>query len=213
MRVVLQGVSFGIAPGQRIVVVGRSGSGKSTLLRVLNRLDEPISGSVLYRGAPLSTLRPVVLRTKVGLLMQRPVVFGGSVRDEFRVRPHGTPPPGDDRLAALLTEVGLDGAFLDRPANALSVGEQQRVCLARALALEPDALLLDEPTSALDPRSLAEVADLLVRLSDSRRLALVVATHQPELVRRLAGDVVLLEEGTARPGASTTQVAEFLEGA
>jgi putative ABC transport system ATP-binding protein len=211
---VLTHVSFAVPRAARVVVIGRSGSGKSTLLRLLNRLEDPLSGTVLFEGRPLPDEDPLVLRRAVALVLQMPVVFDGTVRENLSVRPRprSTPAPEEAHLAALLTDVGLSPAFLDRRAEALSVGEKQRMCIARALVSKPRALLLDEPTSALDPRSLGVVADLVLSLAERHSLAVVAATHQPELARRLGGSVIFLAGGSARTDASVEDIAEFFEG-
>ncbi|HEX7669626.1 MAG TPA: ATP-binding cassette domain-containing protein [Polyangiaceae bacterium] len=211
---VLEHVTFAVPRAARVVVIGRSGSGKSTLLRLLNRLEDPQSGAVFFEGRPLIDEDPLVLRRAVALVLQMPVVFDGTVRENLSVRsrPGRTPAPPEAELAILLTEVGLSPAFLDRRAEALSVGEKQRMCIARALVSKPRALLLDEPTSALDPRSLGVVADLVLSLAERHSLSVVAATHQPELARRLGGSVIHLVDGSARTDASVEDVARFFEG-
>jgi putative ABC transport system ATP-binding protein len=211
-RAVLKDVTCRVACGERLVVIGPSGSGKSTLLRLLNRLDEPLAGIVLLHGRPLREWDPLVVRRKVALVQQTPIVFEGTVRDNLRVRPQGTASPPDTLLEAVLEEVGLSADFAGREARELSTGEKQRVCLARALVPAPEVLLLDEPTSALDPKALGHVADLVLSLQSRRALALVVATHQRELLRRLDGKVLLLGAGTARAQPSAAEVEHFLNG-
>src|SRR5437660_12199661 len=128
--------------------------------------------------------------------MQTPVLFEGTVRENLRVRPADV--AGDfseDRLCAMLAEVGLEPDLLDRDAATLSGGEKQRVTMARALLRDPQALLLDEPTSALDPPNAMLVVETICRLRDSRGLSIVAVTHAPELVRRLGGALLYLVKG------------------
>jgi putative ABC transport system ATP-binding protein len=209
---VLSGVSFAVPRGGRLIVLGRSGSGKSTLLRLLNRLDDPLSGEIFFEGKPLSTYDPLELRRKVALVGQTPVAFDGTVRSNLRTRPRGAPDPTEEKLVTALDDVGLSAAFLDRPADALSTGERQRMCLARAMVSDPHMLLLDEPTSALDPKSLGVIADLIVSLLERRSMSAITATHQPELVRKLGGPVLLLENGVARGSISAEDVESYLKG-
>ncbi|MGH3572111.1 MAG: ABC transporter ATP-binding protein, partial [Pseudonocardiaceae bacterium] len=153
----LQGVSTQISPGRCTAVVGPSGAGKSTLLRVLNRLEEPTTGRVLLDGAPIAETDVLALRRRVGLVAQRPVLLTTRVTDETRV---GRPDLSAPQVGELLERVGLPTGFGDRRTAELSGGEAQRVCLARALAVEPEVLLLDEPTSALDGPNAALITEL-----------------------------------------------------
>jgi UDP-glucose/iron transport system ATP-binding protein len=171
-------------------LVGPSGSGKSTLLRLLNRLAEPDEGVVRFHGTDVRELDPLELRRRVGLVPQLPAPVPGSVCENvcFGPRLHGAEvdPEGPVRLA------GLDSSFLDRDASRLSVGEQQRVMLARALALEPEVLLLDEPTASLDATATAAVEDALRNLNE---VSLVLVTHDRGQAERLAERTVELEGG------------------
>jgi UDP-glucose/iron transport system ATP-binding protein len=166
-------------------VVGPSGSGKSTLLRLLNRLADPDEGTVRFHGTD-----PLELRRRVGLVPQLPAPVPGSVADNvcFGPRLHGreVDPERPVRLA------GLDESFLDRDASRLSVGEQQRVMLARALALEPEVLLLDEPTASLDAEATAAVEHALRNLRD---VSLVLVTHDSQQADRLTERAIQLREG------------------
>jgi putative ABC transport system ATP-binding protein len=186
---VLQGVTLSIPTGST-ALVGPSGSGKSTLLRLLNRLADPDAGSVRFRGTDVRELDPLDLRRRVGLVPQLPAPVPGTVADNvcFGPRLHDVDidPEPPVRLA------GLDASFLDRDASRLSVGEQQRVMLARALALEPDVLLLDEPTASLDAKATEAVETALRQLEG---VSLVLVTHDRAQAERLAERTIELEAG------------------
>ena len=196
---ILNDVSFSVERGQALTLVGPSGSGKSSLLRCLNRLEEPSAGTVRFEGRDVRSLDPRRLRRDAALVMQSPVLFEGTVRDNLLLRPAGI---GGDfseaRLARTLVEVGLEERTLERDATTLSGGEKQRVTIARALLGDPRALLLDEPTSALDPPNAALVVETVSRLRETRGLTIVASTHQPELVRRLGGELMFLVKGEVR---------------
>jgi putative ABC transport system ATP-binding protein len=193
---ILRDVSFAVDRGSSLTLVGPSGSGKSTLLRCLNRLEEPTAGIVRFKGRDVRSLDPLELRRRVALVLQTPVLFEGTVRDNLRVQPDAARHDlSDARLDRALEEVGLDARFLDRDGATLSGGEQQRVTIARALLGDPEALLLDEPTSALDPPNAALVVDTVSRLREMRALTVVAVTHQPELIRRLGGCYLYLVNG------------------
>jgi len=191
-RVVLRGVDLALEEGAT-AVVGPSGAGKSTLLRLLNRLADPDTGEVRYRGRPLRTHDVLRLRREVALVPQLPALVEGTVADNVELGARLAGQGADvDRALAL---AGLDPTFGPRLADGLSVGEQQRVMLARALALEPSVLLLDEPTSALDERTRAAVEATLVRLASELDLSLIVVTHDPAQARRLARRTVTVAGG------------------
>ncbi len=191
-RVVLRSVDLALEEGST-AVVGPSGSGKSTLLRLLNRLADPDAGEVRYRGRPLRTHDVLRLRREVALVPQLPALVEGTVADNVELGARLAGQGADvDRALAL---AGLEASFGPRLADGLSVGEQQRVMLARALALEPSVLLLDEPTSALDERTRAAVEATLVRLASELDLSLLVVTHDPAQARRLARRTVTVAGG------------------
>lgn len=208
----LHDVTFTIDAGGRLLVLGRSGSGKTSLLRLLNRFDEPLAGQVRFHGKPLAEYDPLALRRRVAFVLQTPIMFEGSVRDNLRSHPAGSSPPGDERIERALDEVQLETPFLDRAAVELSVGEKQRVALARALLRDPEVLLLDEPTSSLDPQTTTKMADLILALQAARALTIVLVTHQPELARRMGEPVLLLGDGTAHANPARELVERFLEG-
>jgi putative ABC transport system ATP-binding protein len=176
-------------------LLGPSGAGKSTLLRLLNRLADPDSGCVRFRGEDVRSLDPLELRRRACLVPQLPAPLPGSVADNVRYGPSLCGREADvDRCLEL---AGLDSEYAGREAERLSVGEQQRVMLARALALEPDVLLLDEPTSALDERARAGVEATLARLVSELRVSAVIVTHDRAQAQRLAGRTVELADGGA----------------
>ena len=177
-------------PSASTAIVGPSGSGKSTLLRLLNRLADPDEGAVRFHGTDVRELNPLDLRRRVGLVPQLPAPVPGSVADNvcFGPRLHGR----EVDVERPLRLAGLDPSFAERDASKLSVGEQQRVMLARALALEPEVLLLDEPTAALDEDAKRAVEDALGSLSE---ISLVIVTHDEAQAERLASHLIRLEGG------------------
>jgi putative ABC transport system ATP-binding protein len=191
---VLRELSLALHDGAT-AVLGPSGCGKSTLLRLLNRLADPDGGSVRFRGGDVRELDPLELRRSAVLVPQLPAPVPGSVADNVRFGPGllGRPAEPDH----FLSMAGLDGDFAERDASRLSVGEQQRVMLARALALEPEVLLLDEPTAALDDEAKRGVERTLAELAHRSGLSLVVVTHERAQAERLARRVVRLEDGRA----------------
>lgn len=164
-------------------IVGHSGAGKSTLLRLLNRLDDPDTGHVLYDGADVRDYDVLELRRRVQHVGQVPVTFPGTVAENLAM----ADPSAD--AASLLERVRLAPTLLDRQADVLSVGEAQRLSLARALACEPDSLLLDEPTSALDTASKGGIEQLIRSLADDG-LTVVLVTHDPRQAAELADAVI-----------------------
>ncbi len=184
-------------------IVGPSGVGKSSLLRLLNRLADPDSGRISYRGTPLAELDVLALRREVMLVPQLPALISGTVGDNLDYAQRLSGVERIDREGALRS-AGLDPSFADRDSGRLSVGEQQRVMLARALALKPAVLLLDEPTSALDARATAAVEEALQRLRRQGGLSIVLVTHDPRQAQRLASARIELEPTAAlqRSGAS-----------
>jgi putative ABC transport system ATP-binding protein len=189
---VLHGVSARLPVGASCIA-GPSGSGKSTLLRLLNRLADPDAGRVLYEGRDVRERDPLALRREVSLVPQLPALIEGSVHENIAYGPRLAGRSFDTR--SCLELAGLEPAFEDRDASKLSVGEQQRVMLARALALEPRVLLLDEPTSALDEKARDAVEATLQRLRVRTAISLVLVTHDTEQARRLAEYVVRIDSG------------------
>jgi putative ABC transport system ATP-binding protein len=172
-------------------IVGPSGAGKTTLLRLLNRLCEPTHGRVLLDGVAVAELDVLALRRRVGLVAQNPTLLTDRVADELRV---GTPELPAARQAALLKRVGLPTGIAEQRTSELSGGEAQRVCLARALAVAPQVLVLDEPTSALDGLNAALIADL-ARAHITSGGTVVLASHDLTVIGRIADTVLALDHG------------------
>lgn len=182
-------------PGTGITVLaGPSGAGKSTLLRLLNRLDDPLSGAIHWKGRVLSDWDPIELRRRVGMVFQRAPIFPGSVLENLQVALSDVT---NDRALHVLEHVGLSGDLLDQNASTLSGGEAQRMCVARALLTEPEVLLADEPTAALDSAARRKVEDLGRLLADSG-VSVVWVSHDTDQLRRLADHVVVLAGGAVR---------------
>jgi putative ABC transport system ATP-binding protein len=190
--VVLQDVTASLPKGASCVA-GPSGSGKSTLLRLLNRLADPAAGTVRYDGHDVRERDPLELRREVCLVPQLPALLEGTVEDNVRFAADLAGREPD--VPRLLDLAGLNSSFAERSASKLSVGEQQRVMLARALALEPRVLLLDEPTSALDEGARGAVEATLLHLRERVDVSTVLVTHDLAQARRMADWVVRLDEG------------------
>ena len=191
-KTVLDSLSAGIPEGAT-AIVGPSGAGKSTLLRLLNRLADPDRGEISYRGRPLRSHEPLALRREVGLVPQLPALLDGTVESNLRYAAELAGEPLE--LEATLARAGLDPSFAERAVAKLSVGEQQRAMLARALAQRPRVLLLDEPTSALDHAARDTIEAALAELRHELEISTVLVSHDPEQARRLGDWVLRLEAG------------------
>jgi putative ABC transport system ATP-binding protein len=191
-KVVLQEVTASLPKGASCIA-GPSGSGKSTVLRLLNRLADPVAGTVRYENGDVCERDPLELRREVCLVPQLPALLDGTVEENVRFAAElaGREP----EVSRLLDLAGLDASFASRDAAKLSVGEQQRAMLARALAQHPQVLLLDEPTSALDEATRDAVERTLAELRREIDISIVLVSHDPEQARRLGDWVLRLEKG------------------
>jgi ABC-type proline/glycine betaine transport system ATPase subunit len=198
-RLVLSDLNLTLDVGTT-ALVGPSGAGKSTLLRLLNRLADPDAGAITYRERELGDYDVLELRREVALVPQLPALLPGSVAENvsYGARLAGRTCEVDE----MLTLAGLSPVFGDRVALKLSVGEQQRVMLARALALKPAVLLLDEPTAALDVQTRDAVEQTLIDLRDELSASLLIVTHDPAQARRLSDRTVAIENGHIRGSAT-----------
>jgi phosphate transport system ATP-binding protein len=214
----VKGVSLSIRKGEVLALIGPSGCGKTTLLRTLNRLTELThnashSGQILLDGDDTHQLIDTELRSRVSMVFQQPNPFPMSIFDNvaFALREQSRRRPRRRELeplvkhalqrAGLYEEVRGD---LDRSALRLSGGQQQRLCIARAIAQEPEILLMDEPCSALDPRSTAVIEDLILQLRED--LAIVIVTHNLQQARRVADRVAFMYLGDLVELGDTEQI-------
>ena len=187
--------NFDVRKGEVLALVGPSGAGKSSLLRLLNRLDEPSSGTVYVEGTDYRQIQPRELRRKLGMVTQRAFLFPGTVEANLRFGPkHRDEVLTDTAVEQLLTRVGLEG-YAKRDVANLSGGEAQRVSFARTLANSPLVLLLDEPTSALDDAAKREVESVIQQVVRDESLTCVVVTHDTAQAVRLADRALILERG------------------
>jgi phosphate transport system ATP-binding protein len=203
----VKSVSLPIRQGEVLALIGPSGCGKTTLLRSLNRLTEltrtaSLSGRITLDGTDITTLEPTSLRRRVTMVFQQPNPFPMSVFDNvaYVLREQGARRPRKRALEGLVRDaLGRAGLLdevdgnLDHPALRLSGGQQQRLCIARALAAQPEVLLLDEPCSALDPQSTQVIEDLIVKLRED--VAVVIVTHNLQQAYRIADHVAFMYLG------------------
>ncbi len=191
-KTIIDGASFSFHKGHIYTIIGPSGAGKSSLLRLLNRLDEPTEGKVLFRGKDTREYNPCQLRRFIGYLFQTPYLFPGTVRDNFLYANSELPAEATTKLAK---QVHLPLEFVERSVDTLSIGEQQRVALARLLATDPDVVLLDEPTSALDPTYTESIEKLVVDVCARTSSTVIMVTHDPEQALRMGGETLLMVAG------------------
>ncbi len=212
-RTVLQDVDVTIPRHLITVLVGPSGGGKTSLLRLLNRLDDPVRGDILFDGSPIVDYAVTQLRRRVALVFQTPVMFSGTVSDNLAVAAELAGVQDgqfDQRAGQVMLLAELEPSLLERPGGELSVGQKQRVNLARALMTSPEVLLLDEPTSALDPETSHSLMKTIQSLCKARRLTIVVATHRVSEARDYAHHALVLRDGRVVHSGDSEQVLSGL---
>jgi len=219
-NVAVRDVTMKISAGDITALIGPSGCGKSTLIRCLNRMNDlipsaAVSGKVVYRAHDLygEDVDPVEVRRRIGMVFQRPNPFPKSIFDNvaFGLRVHGLTDDLSDRVeqalkhAALWEEVKRD---LKSSALSLSGGQQQRLCIARAIAVEPDVILMDEPCSALDPIATARIEDLMQELKQD--YTIVIVTHNMQQAARVSDMTAFLTaEVDEAKGTRTGVLVEY----
>lgn len=212
----VDGVSFLLARGETLALVGESGSGKTSIGRAVLRLVEPTAGTVRFDGADITGFRDDALRAfrrRAQVVFQDPKAsldprmrVGDIVREGIDIHALYPRPVADVRVAELLEEVGLRASDAERFPHAFSGGERQRIAIARALAVEPEFLVLDEAVSALDVLVRAQVLQLLTRLQASRSLTYLFIAHDLAVVERLATRVAVLQQGRIAECAPTAEL-------
>ena len=200
---IINDLSTSFAKGKVYTIIGPSGAGKSSLLRLLNRLDEPTSGQVLFHGESTDLFPPCRLRCKIGYLFQTPHMFPGSVRDNLLFAECALEEADVERLADL---VHIDRSLIERDTASLSIGQQQRVAMGRLLATSPEIALLDEPTSALDPTITEAIEQTIHDIVRETDLTVIMVTHNPEQSLRMSGETLLLVDGVLAETGPCEQV-------
>jgi phosphate transport system ATP-binding protein len=216
----LAGVSLRVPRGEITALIGPSGCGKTTFLRSLNRMNDSVAGfriegQILYHGHDMyaSNVDQVEVRRRIGMVFQKPNPFPKSIYDNIAWAPRnlGLRHDLDERVEKALHGAALWDEVKDRlkdSALGLSGGQQQRLCIARAIAIEPDVLLLDEPASALDPIATASIEDLMHSLKG--RFTIVIVTHNMQQAARVADRTAFfsLDSSDAEPSGTLVEYAE-----
>jgi ABC-type glutathione transport system ATPase component len=203
----LRSVSFEIPSGKTLALVGESGSGKSTVARCVTRLETPDNGQILVQGIDIAQLGArdlIPFRSRIQVVFQDPVTSMNPrfsalevIEEPLRIRGRETDSRQNRRLIAraLMEEVGLSADWIDRSINHFSGGQRQRIALARALALQPQLLVLDEALSGLDLSTQAQIANLLLDLQAAHGLTYLLISHDLGLVGRLSDFIAVMFEG------------------
>ncbi len=209
---IVDDVTIEVLAGELLAVVGPSGAGKSSFLRLLNRLDEPTSGTVRFQGVDYRSMDPRELRRRVGMVTQTPHLFPGTIADNLRYGPAQQGQELAERtIQDLLNQVGLANRAGENAAH-LSGGEAQRVSLARSLATTPLVLLLDEPTSSLDAEAKGAVEKLILAVIKNNGLTCVMVSHDLAQAGRMAERIMVLNKGKLEKIGKTNEVIDA-EGA
>lgn len=213
-KCILQHITLPILNHSITAVIGMSGCGKTTLLRTLNRSIEgkqvQISGNILLQGQSVFSLQPQEIRKRIGLIFQKPTPFPFSIFKNmtYALNYYGIPKNKQQEIvAACLRQAGLYDEIADRmnmDARLLSGGQQQRLCIARALAVNPQVLLLDEPCSSLDIKNMLHIEQTLQHIKS--KCTIIIVTHNLSQARRIADNVVYMENGQIIESGTTSHV-------
>ncbi|MDF2889541.1 MAG: glycine betaine/L-proline transporter, ATPase subunit [Lacrimispora sp.] len=197
---VLDDINFTVQKGSLVAIIGESGCGKTTLLKMVNRLIKPTSGKIFIDGKDAAAMDEVVLRRRIGYVIQQTGLFPHmTIRENIELIPRLEKMPlrdREDNTKKLMQMVGLDcGEFLDRYPTELSGGQQQRVGVARAFATDPDIILMDEPFSALDPMTRSDLQDELVQLQSKLKKTIIFVTHDMDEAIKIADMICIMKDG------------------
>lgn len=200
---IIDNFTFNFESHQIYNILGPSGAGKTSLLRLLNRLDEPTGGNILFHDKDQCEYTPSEIRQRIGYLFQTPYLFPETVRENLL---YANDKLSEPEMMKLIEMVHLLRNFLDLKVDNLSIGEQQRIALARLLALNPDILLLDEPTSALDPTATEVIENLIKEIVSQKEFTVIFVTHNPEQALRMGGQALFLVKGKLIETGTTEKI-------
>jgi phosphate transport system ATP-binding protein len=211
---VLKGINLSVKPGKITALIGPSGCGKTTLLRCINRLSEmtrgcKVNGQIQLDNDEIYQLDPIILRRRVGMVFQKPNPFPMSVRENilYGIKAAKKKVNYDEVVESTLIKSGIWEEIKDRlndHAFGLSVGQQQRVCIARCLAVSPDVILMDEPAASLDPSSAAKVESSILDMKDE--YTIIIVTHNMQQARRVSDHTTFMYLGDIIEFGETRQV-------
>ncbi|ADB95605.1 ABC transporter ATP-binding protein [Candidatus Atelocyanobacterium thalassae] len=194
----LKEISFNLITGERLVLIGPSGSGKTTLLRLINRLQEPSTGKILFCSQPLEKIPIIDLRQQIVLVPQEPKLLGMSVNEALSYAlklQNISKAEINQRLQKWKSRLSIPNQWLERYESELSLGQRQIIGITRGLIIEPKILLLDEPTSSLDSLKANQIIKLLTNITQYTQTAIVIVSHDLEVVKSFSKYILKLEQG------------------
>ncbi|WP_196593886.1 ABC transporter ATP-binding protein [Pectinatus sottacetonis] len=195
-HVILRDISLAIEPGSIVGIAGPSGSGKSSLLRLMNLLESPTEGTILYKDKNIMEYDPMELRSQVGYVLQKPYIFAGTVEDNlvyaYNLR---NLKPDKTEILKFMEKLNLTPDFLNKKRSEMSGGEQQRIALIRSLLIKPQVVLLDEITAALDENNTMILENFIKNLNQTLGITVIFVTHNPGQLKRLSQKVIYIKNG------------------